>query len=52
MLLELPFSSDVSFVKRGIIERELKWEPGEKPPNLMRKTGKKNQRTNENILAL
>ena len=27
----------------------LKWEPGEKPPNPMRETGKENQETTENI---
>ena len=49
MLLQFLFSSDASSVKRGIVKRE--WEPGKKPPNPMRETGKENQKTTENILA-
>ena len=48
-LLQLPLSSDASSAECGIVEG--KWEPGEKPPNLMRETKEENQGTNENILA-
>ena len=48
-LLQLPLSSNASSVACGIVER--KWEPGKKPPNLMRQTGQENQKTSESILA-
>ena len=48
-LLQLPLSLDVSSVECGIVEG--KWEPGKKPPNLMRETGEENRKTTKNILA-
>ena len=48
-LLQLLPSSDTSSAERKIVERE--WEPGEKPPNPMRKTEEENQKINKNILA-
>ena len=48
-LLQLPPSSDVSSVERGIVEE--KWEPDKKPPNLMKETEEENRKTTENILA-
>ena len=48
-LLQLLLSLDANSVKRGIVEE--KWEPGKKPPNLMREPEEENQETTENILA-
>ena len=52
MLLQLFLSSDASFAEHGIVEGELKWKPGEKPPNPIRKTREENRKTTKNILAL
>lgn len=53
MLLQLLPFLDASFAKYKscLLKKNLKQRLGEKPPNLMRETEEKNQKTNKNILA-